>query len=92
MWQCDDCGETVLDDDSVVVYAADGRGEYVYHEYCWDVIKKEEEWYEDYNGELHFGDGDPSDDVLLRVSGGSIDSDPVYRQQMKDAGRGSLLR
>lgn len=35
---------------------------------------------------------DPGDGYLLRVGSGPIDSDPTYRKDLQDAGRGHLLR
>jgi len=54
MWVCDSCYEAVFDDDIVSVFATDGRSEYIYHEHCWNVEKKNHPWYEDEKGELHY--------------------------------------
>jgi len=85
-WLCDSCSEPVVTADGDYTMLLGTNYEYMYHDYCWEVEKKAMIWFEDANGELREGEPDGED----KYCGGG--DDPVFRQQMQDAGRGALLR
>ena len=84
-WLCDGCDEPVVTATGDYQMVLGTNYEYIFHDYCWEVEKKSMSWYEDADGELREGEPDGED---IYIGGGD---DPLYRQQMQEAGRGALL-